>query len=157
MTTWTHEDLDQLTWHDCSIWGLELRATGVEDEGTSDLALDIDFIVEWLCGVDGPAQFRVAPATLVFHGVTDLRVLIECSYAGSYQMAPYPAQIDRIERRRIEDQRVFLDRPYYAWTIPLNMPTPGVIEFGAYGFTQTLRTEPVLTKSQQLPYRRRST
>ena len=151
----THADFEQLSWHDCSIWGLELRAIDVE--GTSELALDIDFIVEWLCGVDRPAQFRVAPATLVFHGVTDLRVVIGSTHAGHYQVALYPAQIDRITRRRIEDQRVFLDRPYYAWSIPLNDPTPGLIEFGAYGFTQTLRAQPVLTEAQQLTYRQRST
>jgi hypothetical protein len=61
----TEADFDQLSWHDCHIWGVELRA-GDADEGdwTSDLALDIDFIVEWLCGVAGGAQFRVAPAAL---------------------------------------------------------------------------------------------
>lgn len=145
----TDEDFDKQSWHDCSIWGLELRA--IAEEWTSDLALDIDFIVDW-----GP-PFRVAPATLVFHGVTDLRVQIGCLDPGRYQVALYPAQIDRIDRRRIEDQKVFLDRPYYAWTVPLNSPTPGAIEFGAYGFTQTLRAEPVFTDAQCLTYRQRST
>ena len=72
-----HEDFDRLSWHDCSLWGLELRVIEPDDDqGTSDLALDIDFVVEWLCGVDGPARFRVAPATLVFHGVTGLCILL---------------------------------------------------------------------------------
>jgi hypothetical protein len=44
---------------------------------TSDLALDIDCIVEWICGVGGGGQCRVAPATLVFHGVTDLKIDID--------------------------------------------------------------------------------
>ncbi len=45
---YTESGFDQLSWHDCHIWGLELRA-GDPDEGdwTSDLVLHIDFIVEW--------------------------------------------------------------------------------------------------------------
>ena len=48
---YTEADFDCLSWHDCHIWGIELRA-GDPDDGdwTSDLVLDIDFIVEWICG-----------------------------------------------------------------------------------------------------------
>lgn len=47
----TDADFERLSWHDCHMWGVELRP-GDPDEGdwTSDLALDIDFIVEWICG-----------------------------------------------------------------------------------------------------------
>ncbi|PYS48292.1 MAG: hypothetical protein DMG13_25820 [Acidobacteria bacterium] len=61
--THTEADFDRLSWHDCHIWALELRAGEPDDEDwTSDLALDIDFIVEWICGVSCDVQFRVAPA-----------------------------------------------------------------------------------------------
>ncbi len=43
-----------------------------------------------------------------------------------------------------------LDRPYYRWTLRLNWPTASEISFGAVGFTQTLRAEPVLTNKQSL-------
>ena len=58
---YTEADFDRLSWHDCHIWGIELRA-GDPDDGdwTSDLVLDIDFIVEWICGAGGGGQFRVA-------------------------------------------------------------------------------------------------
>lgn len=151
----TESDFDQLSWHDCHIWGFELCA-GDADEGdwTSDLVLDIDFIVEWLCGVTGGAQFRVAPATLVFHGITDLRVTINWGDSG-FRTALHPVSIDRIEREVVEDQKIHLDRPYYSWRILLNWPQDGVITFGAVGFTQTLRSEAVLKDQQKLSRRER--
>jgi hypothetical protein len=144
-------DFDRLSWHDCPIRGIELRV-GDPDAGdwTSDLALDIDYITEWLCDAGGGARFRVAPATLVFHGVTDLRIAIDWGGSGG-QVALHEPCIDRIERERVALQRVYLDRPYYRWRIALNWPRSGELTFGAAGLTQTLRAEPVLTDRQRLP------
>jgi hypothetical protein len=146
----THADFERLSWHDCHIWGLVLEA-GDSDaaDWTSDLALDVDFIVEWICGAGERPAFRVAPATLTFHGVTDLEVAVNWG-AGGHQTALHPMSIDRIDRERIQDQRVFLDRPYYRWRIHLNWPQAGSIAFGAYGFTQRLRAEPTLGPRQHL-------
>ena len=139
-----------LSWHDCHIWAIELRP-GDPDEGdwTSDLALDIDFIAEWICGTDGGVLFRVAPATLLFHGVTDPKIDLDCGRAAS-QVAVHPLAIDGIERELVEEQKVYLDRPYYRWRVRLNWPDGGEIAFGAWGFTQTLRAEPVVTARQCL-------
>ena len=149
--SYSEADFDKLSWHDCRIWGLQFHS-GEPDEGdwTSDLVLDIDFITEWVCGIEpGGTKFRVAPATLAFHGVTDLRVNIESDYSG-YQVALYEFSIDRISREQIQNQKIFLDRPYYKWSIRLNSPKHGEIMFGAAGFTQTLRAEPLLTDKQYL-------
>jgi hypothetical protein len=147
---YTEADFDHLSWHDCSIWAFELRA-GNPDNGdwTSDLVLDIDFIVEWICSVDGGGQFRVAPASLVFHGVTDPKINIDWGTSG-YQVALHPLSIGSIERKQIQNQKVHLDRPYYSWRIYLNWPNGGEIAFGAVGFTQTLHSEPILTENQCL-------
>jgi hypothetical protein len=151
----TEADFDHLSWHDCSIWAVDLRA-GNPDEGdwTSDLALDIDFIVEWICGVDGTGQFQVAPASLVFHGVTDPIINIDWGTSG-FQVALHPMSVGNIEREQIQNQKVYLDRPYYSWRIRLNWPDGGEITFGAVGFTQTLLTEPVLTENQSLSLHKR--
>lgn len=154
-TPYTETDFEQLSWHDCHIWSFELRA-GEPDEGdwTSDLAFDIDFIVEWLCGVTGGGQFRVAPATLVFHGVTDLNINIDWGDSG-FRTALHPVSIHHIEREVVQGQKVYLDRPYYSWRILLNWPQSGVIAFGAVGFTQTLDGEAVLKGQQKLTLRER--
>ena len=153
--TYTDADFDQLSWHDCHIWGVELRA-GDPDDGdwTSELALDLDFIVEWMCGVGGGGQFRVAPATLVFHGVTDPKIDIDWGRSGC-QTSLHPASIADVGRELIQEQRVYLDRPYYRWRIRLNWPDSSEIAFGAVGFIQTLRAEPVLSEKQCLSLRER--
>src|SRR5262249_11194595 len=76
--TQTEADFEQMSWHDCHIWRIEFRVGEPEDDDwTSDLVLGLDFILEWLCGVDGSATFKIAPATLVFHGVTDPKIAID--------------------------------------------------------------------------------
>jgi hypothetical protein len=154
--THTEADFERLSWHDCHIWGLDFHV-GQPEEGdwTSDLVLDIDFIIEWMCGVTGGAQFRVAPATLAFHGVTDPRITIDWRNSG-FQVALHGVSIDRIDRERVSNQKVYLDRPYYSWRILLNWPNAGEIAFGAVGFTQTLLAEPVLTNRQHLSLQERS-
>jgi hypothetical protein len=156
IASWTEADFDSLSWHDCHVRAMELRV-GSPDEGdwTSDLVLELDYIVEWLCGVGGGTEFKVAPATLAFHGITDLRVHVDWGRSG-YRCALHEMSMDRIERERVVDQKVYLDRPYYAWTIRLNWPQAGEIAFGAVGFTQTLRAEPVVIDRQSLSPRERA-
>jgi hypothetical protein len=145
---YTETDWPQLSWHDCHVWGMEFRVgDAVTNDWTSDLVVQLDFITEWLCGVDGGAQFRVAPAELVFHGTSDPRTDITWDGSGA-QVAMHLLSIDHIDRQPIEQQRVFLDRPYYRWDIRLNWPAGGRISFGAAGFTQTLLAEPQLSEHQ---------
>jgi hypothetical protein len=152
----TEVDYEKLSWHDCHIWGFELRAgdPGAGD-WTSEIAFDIDYIVQWVRGDGGGFQFRLAPATLVFHGVTDPKVDINWGRAG-HQAAVQPASIGSLEREPHAQQRVYLDRPYFRWTIQLNWPAPSEIAFGAIGFTQTLRGAPVLRDEQCLSWNERS-
>ena len=152
----TDSDFDSLSWHDCHVWGLSIGA-GDPDTGdwTSDLIVDLDFIVEWICGVDKTFQFRVAPATLTFHGVTDLHIGVTWG-DGALQAAIHPMSIDRIARERVEHQKVFLDRPYYRWRVVLNWPAGGEIVLGAVGFTQRLRAEPLLSSRQHLSRHQRA-
>jgi hypothetical protein len=90
----------------------------------------------------------------VFHGVTDPRINIDWGYSG-HQVSLHCVAIDSIERVQVKDQKVHLDRPYYAWIIRLNWPERGEIAFGAVGFTQTLLTEPILSDQQCLSLKKR--
>ncbi len=150
MASFTEADFGRLSFHDCHIWGLEFRA-GDSDRGewVSDLALDIDYIVEWICGAGGGARFRVAPAKLVFEGVTDLDIAVNWGASG-FRSALHQPSIDCIGREQVRDQKIYLDRPYYSWTIRLNWPTGGVIAFGAVGFKLATRGEGILTDRQRL-------
>ena len=67
------------------------------------------------------------------------------------QVAVAEMTLDHIARRRVEKQLICLDRAYYHWTLWLNSPRPGgEISFGASGFTQVLRQEPIVCDEQKL-------
>jgi hypothetical protein len=147
----TTPDFEALSWHDNALYGVRLDIGDLErGDWRSDLVLDIDHIVEWLCGMEGQVRFRVASATLTFHHVADLQIAIDCGDSGG-QVGLQALSIDTITRERVRDQKICFDRPYYRWWIALNSPQGGAITFGASGFTQVLRAEPVLMDQQQLP------
>jgi len=157
MTTMqTEADFEQMSWHDCHIWGIEFQVGEPdEDDWTDNLVIGLDFITQWQCSTDRRCSFMIAPARLVFHGVTDPRIAIEWGSSG-FQTAIHPVSIDRISREVIHDQKVFLDRPYYQWKIKLNWPKSGEISCGAVGYSQTLLTEPVRSNKQYLSLKERS-
>ena len=143
-------DFERYAWHDDTFYGLRLDIGDPErNDWRSNLLLDLDHIVEWVCGTDGGCRFRVAPATLTFHHVTDLQVAVDCGDTGG-QVALYALSIDGITRERIVEQKICFDRPYYRWRIAFNWPQGGEIRFGASDFTLDLRAEPVLQDQQQL-------
>jgi len=144
--SWSETDFDNLSWHDNHIHGLAVRGG---EHGVGDLVLDIDFILEWLCDSrSGSCQFRIAPATLTFHQVSDL--VIALSYAAP-RAAIGPASIGEIARV----PHVFPNGySSFRWTVAVNWPS-GSIDFVASGFTQTLRASPALVAEQYLSAERR--
>jgi hypothetical protein len=144
-------DFARLSWHDDTVYGLRFEVgDSTRGDWRSELVLELDHIVEWVCGSDRSVRFRVAPATLVFHDITDLRIALDWGDSG-HRTALGEPQIDAITRAALEDQKICLDRPYYRWRIALNWPPGGEVGFGASGFTQTLRAAPVLLDQQRLP------
>jgi len=144
-------DFARLSWHDDTVYGLRFAVGDIaRGDWRSELVLDLDHIVEWLCGQDRSVRFRVAPATLIFHDVSDLRIALDWGDSG-HRTALGEPQIDAITRAAFADQKICLDRPYYRWRIGLNWPPGGSVGFGASGFTQTLRAAPVLLDQQRLP------
>lgn len=117
----------------------------------NDLVLDIDHTVASVPGDDERLRFLVAPATFIFHNVTDLRISIDFDDSG-LQMASSEIRIGGVTRMQQleEEQNICLDRPYYFWRIEIMSPPASEITFGASGFTQTLRAEPVLQAEQKL-------
>ncbi len=147
--TYTEADFEQLSWHDCHLWGMALRAGNANDL-VSQFVLDIDFIVDRIGGEKGkPARVRVAPASLVFDEVTDLRIQVDWGATG-FPVAISPASISAIERERVPDRIVYPARPYYRWQIRFGWPPGAEIVFQSVGFTQTLRAEPIISDAQYL-------
>ena len=133
-------------WHDNLIYGFafEIGDPGKGD-WRSDLVLDIDFIVEWLCGESGTCRFLVAPARLTFHDAGDLAVSIDHGDSGG-RVAMNELSIDHVVREPIAHPVEM-----WRWTILLNAPQGGRLSFSASGFTQTLLEKPSLQDEQHLP------
>jgi len=141
----TEIDFDTISWHDNHVHAL--RVIEGED-GSGELVLDIDHIVEWIETPDGAFQFRILPVTLTFHGVMFLRLALDYASATA---AFTPFMIEGIERQ-VEQRNGFAT---HHWTIPISWPS-GSLAFEARGFTQCGDGEPIHTTSQCLtPEQRR--
>lgn len=145
------EDSENISWHDNSLYGISWK---VEFEsGVSDLILDIDYICDWICNKDKTCRFKVSPADLIFHNITDLKISIDWGDSGFQACNDGGLPILDITKEIIKNQKVHLDRQYYKWTIkfaPSVKIKDSFISFGATGFTQTLRKEPILIDRQAL-------
>lgn len=136
---WTEVDFDDMSWHDNAVRAIRI----VEGEyGAGQLQLDIDYILEWVRGDAGQILFKIAPATLEFREVTNLKIALdyETPTAG---LTPF--SLDRIERQLEQRER------YNAvlWKLVVNWPI-GSITFEATGFRQYLRGPAVLSSAQSL-------
>ena len=135
---WTDEEYDAMSWHDTAIHGIRF----IEGQGGSDeLVLDIDYILEWI-KVENYFNTRSQPATLTFHGVSELRMTIDYARQSA---GCTPFSIDGIERR--SENRI--GYVAHIWKIPINWPD-GEITFEATGFTQTSRGESRLSDAGPL-------
>lgn len=131
---WTDADFDSMSWHDNHVHGLELRDG---EHGAGELVLDLDYILEWICIERGSCSFRIVPACLTFHGVTDLRIALDYQ-ARSAAMGPF--SLHAIEREPMFEG-------VWKWRLDVNWPN-GSIEFTARGFTQ-VATAPEVVKDEQ--------
>lgn len=144
-------DFESLSWHDDTLYGLRFEiGDSLQGDWRAEVVLDIDHIVEWVRDEAGGMRFRVAPADLVFHGVTDLKIDIDWGDSGD-RTALHEAVIFEITRAPVPDQPGYPPREHYRWRIALAWPQGGGIGFGALGFTQTLRAEARLLDQQRLP------
>ncbi|MES2295773.1 MAG: hypothetical protein V4582_01960, partial [Pseudomonadota bacterium] len=132
------DHFENFCWHDNAIHGF--RFVAGDDGCSGDLVLDLDFIVEWMQpgGDDARFKFRVAPANLTFHATTDLLVSIDY---GAASAAFGPMVIHEIKREVITYANGFSS---FAWTIDINWPPGSQLSFISSGFTQVLRSEPIV-------------
>ena len=144
---WHTEDFDSLSWHDVHVHGVRFD-TFKDDNGSADLALDIDYILKWEKA--GPGfQFTVCQADLRLHDVVDLKFNLD--YA-TPKAGMCPFSIDGVEREVVSFPNGYQS---YRWRIKINWPS-GLLEFQAPGFTQTLIGTPHVQSHQALqPEQRR--
>jgi len=130
------EQFELMTWHDNTLHGISF----VDENFANDLVLDIDYIEQWLDEA-GHYRFKVAPAKLVFHEVSQLKVSLMSD--GPQTMFAYLATINGIGREQIGENR-------YKWVVDLLGCKENSITFEASGFTQETYREAIISTSQHL-------
>jgi hypothetical protein len=142
---WTEADYTDMSWHDNHVHGFTI----LEGEyGEGELALDIDYILEWRPAITGRYTFLIAPATLCFRNVTDLRISLDYVNPNA-GITPFSiSSIDRQEHTYANGHTTFL------WSIGVNWPE-GVLTFAASGYLQKIRAEPIETSQQSLTHAQR--
>ena len=125
---WTDIDFDKMGWHDNHIYKICL---------TEDLEMDLDYIFKWnqpdLEGL--PFTFWVAPATLVFKNIKNLRFEFDIGFEDSFE-------IEDIERENKNQ-----------WTV---ITRQGDIQFTSEGFEQFIRQDPSFQFGQTISYAERN-
>jgi hypothetical protein len=136
---WSDETFDEISWHDVHIHGIACIPDRFE------FCLDIDYLVEWRCPPPGhgPAQFLVAPATLVFENVSGVVIGVN-----SQQGLLTISEVRRERRDALPGASV----PSWQWLLKCE---EGEITFRASGFHLVLRLSPVLSDVQCLGSDRR--
>jgi hypothetical protein len=132
---WNSDDFETMSWHDVHVHGLRFTSF-IEELGTADIALDLDYILEW-DGSGDQMLFTICRAELVFHDIFGLK--LELNYATPTSgMCPFA--IDTIKRELVSYPT---GSKTFRWRIDVNWPQ-GSIEFDATSFTQRLTGRPIV-------------
>lgn len=137
---WTQDDFNDMGWHDANIYGMIIEKG--EEPWQADLIFDIDYIFEWVHPIPPQEYFSfwVAPCTLIFKEVSDLKINVD------YQNYTFDlleiSDLILISKHEQENGVVI-----YEWHLELQ---EGDIRFKSLGFEQIVRKAPVYINSQVL-------
>jgi hypothetical protein len=137
---WTHDDFEEMGWHDANIYGLTIEKS--EDNWTADFLLDIDYIFKWVHPIPPTHTFTfwVAPCTLIFKECFDLHIDFKTD-GGCLDLMEIA---DLYLKSTVEQET---NKFVYEWTIELQQ---GKITLKSYGLEQIVRQKPLHVKGQVL-------
>lgn len=141
-TCYTETDFEQISFHDCYIYGIKWSL------GNFAMHFDIDYIAAWEAVANGDVvaayHFWVCPAELMFNDISD--AVISLDWAAQAPLC----QIDEIQRT---DQRMTPNGiVQWHWEIALAEPN-GSIDLWATGFQLWPEGQPVLSTVPYLSQR----
>jgi hypothetical protein len=136
---WTQDDFEHMGWHDSTIHAMAF----VLNEW--DLGFDIDYLLQWIHPTPPETSFSfwIAPATLVFHNVSE----VKCDFFG-----PCATSLTLQAIKRSDEQQTPSGMSKWLWTLDGN---EGTIHFFATGYTQYFRRSPSFQTSQELSFETR--
>lgn len=131
---WTHDDFAKMGWHDNAVHAFSLEYV---PPWPGRVLIDIDYIIEWVTPPNEGDSFRfwVCPATLAFEDASDFKADVDLS-GRTFELS-----LDEIVRSEPDEH----DR--FVWRLIGHEFSASVV---SAGFTQYLRSTPVLSDSQRL-------
>jgi hypothetical protein len=131
---WTQDDFKFMGWHDATIW------SSFANTETYEFSLDLDYIFKWVEpeGTDKYFKFWVAPVTMIFENVSDVKFDIE-SRQGDIEIADL-----YMENPKLTPNGKFTEHTFRFEC------QEGVITLQATGFKMYVRQNPTLSKYQGL-------
>ena len=137
---WTQDDFDDMGWHDANIYGMIIERGKEPWQG--NLIFDIDYIFEWIHPVPPQKYFSfwVAPCTLIFKEVYELRIDID-QQGNTLDLFDFD-DITMLSKKELDNGSTI-----YEWLLELHI---GDIQFKSLGFDQIIRKAPIYTNSQVL-------
>jgi len=141
---WTETDFDVMGWHDSKIHGLSFDSNSQSFK--SDLLFDIDYIFEWVNTnpINKYFTFWIAPCTLVFHDVHNLKMNLDSE---DYLSTEVEINVLRIISKQ-SNSKIQL----YQAELVTNF---GEIAFICSGYEQFVRKPPIHTTEQWLEINQR--
>lgn len=137
---WTQDDFNDMGWHDANIYGMIIEKG--EEPWQSYLIFDIDYIFEWIHPIPPQEYFSfwVAPCTLMFKEVYELRIDLD-QQGNTLELFDFDS-ITMSSKKELNNGCTV-----YEWLLGLHI---GEIQFKSLGFDQIVRKTPVYTNSQVL-------
>jgi hypothetical protein len=136
---WTDADLDVMSFHD-----VHVRAFCAAPE-SYELLMDLDYLFQWVAPPEGETYFRfwVAPVTLVFANVYDVRLDLQSSQGDIEIFSLHRGEGKLTPNGQLTEHRYQFDCQ------------EGELSLSATGFHMYVRSPPVLVRKQSLTLRER--
>jgi hypothetical protein len=130
---WTDADFVDMGWHDAVLYSMSFP------QADCVVRFDIDYIFKWHWGREAVSGWDVAPCTLEFNNVSDLKVSLKWQMQGD-------TSIQDITRKNSQPSP---NGKFMVWDYRIELDV-GDISFSATGFTQAVRRPPIFSTSQSL-------
>jgi len=136
---WDDDDFSDMGWHDTTLWSMHANPDDFE------FVVDLDYIFSWVCPASGkgPCEFWVAPVTMVFENVGNVRIHIESSQGTLEVAALHRTEIAQTPNGKLTHWRYRFECQ------------EGEATLTATGFKMFVRRPPVLVASQRLGFAQR--
>ncbi|MCM2477791.1 hypothetical protein HGO38_30560 [Rhizobium sp. CG5] len=131
---WTDADFPDMGWHDACVYSLSFP------QANQSVTFDIDYIFKWHWEGEMVRGWDVAPCTLEFTNVSNLKIALSWEDQGD-------TTIQNITRNNC---RPTPNKKLTIWDYVVELDV-GHLTFSATGYTQTSRMRPVFSTSQSLP------